>query len=311
MANVVLILGNGFDVDLGLKSKYSDFIFGNKWNQLYDYVDEKYKDKMKMFSLLTHIHNAGHTPSLWFDVEYEIYKYINKYTFKEKDQLDLLGRTAQSEFIRLREALYYHLLGATREFVLDKNKWSYILLKALIESQNKLDVYNFNYTNSCALCQLPQIDIKYIHGSLDDNDIVLGCERIGHEYIPLQFSFFLKSNMINRPNNIIEKLYNANEVIFFGHSLNKFDFHYFKEFFEYICYPIDHELHLTFITKDEKSELDIRNNLHAQGIPVPYLFKSNIETTLIHSAPNDSAKAKEQDKFDTLLKRISRDHLIT
>jgi hypothetical protein len=31
----VLIIGNGFDLDLGLKTRYSDFAKSKEWNQLY------------------------------------------------------------------------------------------------------------------------------------------------------------------------------------------------------------------------------------------------------------------------------------
>ena len=307
MANVVLILGNGFDVDLGLNSKYTDFINEEEWKKLCKGLISKFPDKFKQVSLLYHMQKAGDDPSLWFDVENEIYKYINANAFHENDSLKRIGQLSQSEFRLLREALYNYLQRISNEFEIKEEKWSYILLKTLIESSNKVNVYTFNYTNSCALCKLPEIDFTYIHGSLDDSDIVLGCERKGREYIPEPFSFMLKSNMISRPNNIIEKLYKANEVIFFGHSLNEFDFPYFKEFFEYICQPIDHELHLTFITKDEKSELDIRNNIQAQGIPVRNLYMSNIVPLFIHSIPEKLSKADEQIKFETLIQRIKWD----
>ena len=305
MANVVLILGNGFDIDLGLKSTYTDFINEAEWKRLCEELIKKFSDAFKQISLLTHMQKAGNDPSLWFDVENEIYNYVKKtYSSQDTNYLKRTSDLIQNEFDLLREGLYRYLKRITKLFNLNENKWSYILLKTLIESNNREAVFTFNYTNSCTLCNLPQIDFTYIHGNLDDKDIVLGCERKGSEYFPEPFSFMLKSNMINRPNNIIEKLYKANEVIFFGHSLNEFDFPYFKEFFEYICYPIDHELHLTFITKDEKSELDIRNNLQSQGIPVQNLYKSNIVTIFIRSAPTKSTMFNEKKQFETLLQRI-------
>lgn len=303
MADVVLILGNGFDVDLGLKSKYTDFINEEEWKKLCKGLISKFPDKFKQVSLLYHMQKAGEDPSLWFDVENEIHKFVTNYPVREEKINETFKNLHKSEFRLLREALYYYLQRITRDFVLDESKWSYRLLKSLTESNNIIDVFTFNYTDSCALCKLPHIDFTYIHGSLEENDIVLGCERIGR-YIPQPFRFLLKSNMINRPNNIIEKLHEANEVIFFGHSLNEFDYPYFKEFFEYICYPIDHELHLTFITKDEKSELDIRNNLFEQGIDVRNLFKSNIQATFICSELEKSLMTYEQVKFDNLLRRI-------
>jgi len=307
MANIVLILGNGFDVDLGLKSKYTDFIKGKEWQHVCDFIKDikrRYSDGFQSISLLIHMMKASENPSLWFDVENEIHKFIKTYPAYDNKITDSLSGITKEEFIMLKNALSTYLQRMTHEFHLDVSKWSYILLKTLIESNSKVNVFTFNYTNSCALCKLPQIDINYIHGSLEDNDIILGCEIIGREYFPKSFSFLQKSNMISRPNNIIEKLMDANEVIFFGHSLNFFDYPYFEEFFVNICFPIDHDLYLTFVTRNKESELDIRDNIREQGILIQNLYKSNIKTVFIHSEPNKSEMPKEQDCFENLLHRI-------
>ena len=34
MADVALIIGNGFDLDMGLPSKYSDFVESEEWKKL-------------------------------------------------------------------------------------------------------------------------------------------------------------------------------------------------------------------------------------------------------------------------------------
>ena len=73
MSNVVLILGNGFDVDLGLKSKYTDFINEAEWKKLCTELIQKFPDKFNDISLLNHMRKAGEDPSLWFDVENEIH----------------------------------------------------------------------------------------------------------------------------------------------------------------------------------------------------------------------------------------------
>ena len=304
MAKVVLILGNGFDIDLGLKSKYIDFIKEEEWRNLCDSVINKFPEKFQIVSLLKHIQNAGNTPSLWFDVENEIHNFILNYPKRENEIPENLKELHRSELTTLRKALYLYLQRITKEFKFKEEKWSYRLIKSLTESNNKVKVFTFNYTNTCELCKLPPIDFTYIHGNLEDNNIVVGCEPVWREYIPMSFRFLLKSNMVSNPNNIIENLWTANEVIFFGHSLNVFDYSYFKEFFDYICSPIDHELNLTFITKNQKSEEEIRINLFEQGIDVRNLFKSNIKTTFIHTEQNEYEVLKDQDSFNFLLERI-------
>lgn len=307
MAKVVLILGNGFDIDLGLKSKYIDFINEQEWRNLCDSVINKFPEKFQLVSLLKHIQNAGNTPSLWFDVENEIHNYIKIYPKRENEISEDLKELHRSELTTLRKALYLYLQRITKEFKFNEEKWSYRLIKSLTDSNNEVKVFSFNYTNTCDLCKLPPIDFTYIHGNLEDNNIVVGCESVRREYIPMPFRFLLKSNMVSNPNNIIENLWTANEVIFFGHSLNVFDYSYFREFFDYICSPIDHELNLTFITRNQKSEEEIRNNLSEQGIDVRNLFKSNIKTTFLHTEQEKSKELKNQDSFNLLLSRIKEE----
>ena len=42
MAKTIMIMGNGFDVDLGLKSRYTDFLEGEEWKRVCNIVEEKF-----------------------------------------------------------------------------------------------------------------------------------------------------------------------------------------------------------------------------------------------------------------------------
>ncbi len=304
MANTVLIIGNGFDIDLGLKSKYTDFILGSEWKNVCKLIKEHFPENFHTISLLMHLIGASGNKKLWFDVEYEIHEFIKDYPIKESQISEKHSGLTKEEFIMLKRALSEYLKRISSEFILDTNKWSYLLLKALQECNDDVNIFTFNYTNCCRLCKLPQLDVTYIHGSLDDNDIILGCERIGREYFPKPFNFLRKSDMVSRPNNIIEELLEANEVIFFGHSLNVFDYTYFEEFFSSIRFPIEHKLYLTIITRNQNSESNIRDNLRDQGIQVQNLFKSNIKAAFIHSEPEEFEKKRERDKWAALIQRI-------
>ena len=78
MANTVLIIGNGFDIDLGLKSKYTDFILGSEWKNVCELIKERFPEKFHTISLLMHLLGASENKKLWFDVEYEIHEFIKK-----------------------------------------------------------------------------------------------------------------------------------------------------------------------------------------------------------------------------------------
>lgn len=45
---VVLVMGNGFDLDLGFKTKYSDFAKSKEWQEMY----AKHANESSHFSLL-------------------------------------------------------------------------------------------------------------------------------------------------------------------------------------------------------------------------------------------------------------------
>lgn len=304
MAHTVLINGNGFDVNLGLKSGYSDFIKEEEWGQICSFVNSRFDARYQTVSLLMHLIKATKDSLLWFDIENEIHKFIKQYPHSNEVARTFSGFIEQ-EFIMVKNALYNYLKRISKIFSPDTDNWSYILLKKLQESSKDYKVFTFNYTNCFDLCGLPEGNCIYIHGNIKDKDIVLGCEELRYEHLPDAFSFLLKSNMINRTNNIIEELYDAYEVIFFGHSLNEFDFFYFDEFFSRVSSPIEHPLYLTFITRNKETELEIRNNIRKQNIQVHNLFKSNIHTNFIHTEAESTDIRREVENWESLLTRIS------
>jgi len=66
--------------------------------------------------------------------------------------------------------------------------------------------------------------------------------------------------------NIIRDLREANEIVIYGHSLNKIDFGYFKDLFLNSTQNSRHgERHITIITKDRESAEQIKSNLQHNG----------------------------------------------
>ena len=57
------------------------------------------------------------------------------------------------------------------------------------------------------------------------------------------------------------RLIEANEVIFFGHSLNPMDFSYFKSYFDYVAQTSSANQSLTFFCLDENNILSLDVNL--------------------------------------------------
>ena len=304
MAEIVLVLGNGFDLDLGLKSKYIDFAESDEWYELYNTYRKRLWRNNSDESLLLKIENEKF--SNWFDLEEIIYSFVNAQTYSNKSVINL----NKTDFDDLREKLKNYLIRISKEYTTKTDSLSFNLLQALVSNNNcSKNISSFNYTDCLTLCKLKDYalrlhnkhheDLEYthIHGSLNEG-IVLGCEVYNGNIINKDYSFLYKYNMLKKPNRIVKNLLEAKEVIFFGHSINEMDFCYFRDYFKIMSTTDGRDKNLTIICKDEKSEIDIKDNIRSQGVIVTDLYNNlNIidffHTDLIYDNGNEAIKWNE------------------
>ena len=247
--------------------------------------------------------------SNWFDIEEEIHKYV----VNNSDLNENIIRLVRSEFDGLKKALTNYMKRITINFTANKDRMSTNLLYKLRECPLAISEICFNYTNPNEFFKIPSLpDIcngaqhwfTYVHGSLRENDIVLGCDLQESEKVNRQLSFMYKYNMLNKANHVARNILEAKEIIIFGHSVNEMDFGYFRDFFKAASAAPKPIRHLTFITLNEKSECNIKDNIRNQGISVTDLY-NNLETfTFIHTERLYKQDAKETQKWDDMLKRI-------
>ncbi len=308
MALLALILGNGFDIDMGLPSKYSDFVQSPEYKDFEDRMHKMYYKEELGKSLILHLQNA-YAKSNWFDIEEEIHKYV--VTNKGFD--DRMIRLIRSEFNELKKALVNYLKRITNNFTANKEKLSTYLLYRLRECPLTATEIYFNYTNPSEYLKLPlqkeifngaQHWFTYVHGSLRENDIVLGCDLQEGENVNRQLSFMYKYNQLNKANHVARSILEAKEIIFFGHSINEMDFCYFKEFFKAACASPNPIRHLTIITYDEESERNIKDNIRNQGISVTDLYNNLWTLEFIHTQKVYENDEEEIKKWDTLITRL-------
>lgn len=215
MNNKLLIIGNGFDIDLGLRTSYSDYItsdyFKNRLNGTYN-------------SLLLYLENRFNIKK-WIDLENE----LKQYAKIRRDE------STKKEFNDLIESLQEYLWHIKYE--LNKDSIAYNLLKTVIECGNMFKkIYTFNYTNLKGIGEsmhlnMGHIDIEHVHGNINDKSIILGFEdeaevHNSNLYMIKSFSPYYSSHSIQYD------LDDATEVVFFGHSLGSSDYHYFESFFQ-------------------------------------------------------------------------------
>ena len=308
MAELALIIGNGFDLDMGLPSRYSDFADSPEFHDLARRMHNMYFEEERENSLVLQIQKASYN-SNWFDIEEEIHKYVVNHQCFDDNMI----RMVRSEFDHLKKALSNYLKRITANFTADKNKLSTYLYYRLRECPLTATEIYFNYTSPQQYLKMPiQLEIfnggqhwfSFVHGSLRENDIVLGCDLQAGEEVNRQLSFMYKYNMLNRANHVARNILEAKEIIFFGHSMNDMDFCYFREFFKEASASPKPIRHLTIITYDEESERTIKDNIRNQGISVSDLYSNLWTFDFIHTKNYYAREKNEVDKFNGMMDRL-------
>lgn len=308
MAQLALILGNGFDLDMGLPSRYSDFADSPEFKDLVKRVSNMYYPEERDKSLVLQLQKA-YAESNWFDIEEEIHKYVVDHTNLDDKMLGYI----RSEFDGLKKALYKYLQRITSNFTANKDKLSTRLMYYLDECPLiALEIY-FNYTSPGEYLKMslrPEVFkgaqhfFTFVHGSLRNNDIVLGCDLQAGEQVNRQLSFLYKYNMLHKANHVARNLLEAKEIIFFGHSVNEMDFCYFREFFKEASATYKPIRHLTIITYDEESERRIKDNIRNQGISVTDLYNNLWTFNFIHTRRLYEGNEDEIKQWEDLIQRL-------
>lgn len=306
MADIALIIGNGFDLDMGMPTSYSDFIRSKEWNEAVSgfniYIQQ---EKYQKHSLIAQLQLAS-TKSQWFDIEKEIHKFVLDHPYNTDKDI----RYIRSEFKVIKNSLTKYLNRLSDTFRVDETKVAYQLLLTLMQSPlSNIEIY-FNYTTPHAYLKRPmyydigKCTFTFVHGSLKDNDIVLGCDLQEGEKVNRQLSFMYKYSQLHKANHVARNILAAKEIIFFGHSINEMDFGYFKEFFRGASAAPNPIRHLTIITYDEESERIIKDNIQNQGISVTDLYSNLWTFDVIHTSKLYAKDDKENNKWNEMIERL-------
>ena len=195
------------------------------------------------------------------------------------------------------------------------------ILKVIKSERNIL--YSFNYTpinlitKIAAIIDESKVPIVRPHGEItdesilkakvEDNSIILGIETNNINNIAPGYSFLLKSNNpAYKSTHIASDLLQTRNVIIFGHSLNKMDFGYFREYFNFLASNTDKDRKLTIITKDDNSRVNLLDNLRKSDISVRDLY-AHIHVEIILTDDMVKKKTESEKMFNHLLERIETD----
>lgn len=252
--DTVFVVGNGFDIDLGLKSKYSDFAASDKWpfssvNSAYSSPLARYLDYHKEVDK-------------WLDLE----DLLGKYAYSAYAKGSSLLKRDKVDFNRLKQSLSEYLNDISQEPTINYTSAA----AKLIDRINKIGslgstFYSFNYTEPRSYVANCRRSVSHVHGALSKDNIILGfgdnVEDVG-DYNFMRKSFGAKY----KPPRIIDELMNCRKAIFFGLSMGEVDYAYFDYFFEAISNPENLKRDLLgkdvyFFTYDEHSRDEILRNL--------------------------------------------------
>ena len=302
----VIVLGNGFDLDLGWDTSYKSFY--NK----HDGWKMHRTDEDDLFQYV--IHKA---PGNWFDFERTLHEYVlyrSKSPFP-KDDAYKIEKDIQ-DYNTFKDQLARFISEASKISV-RKDSHAYRLLEAYVSIKRNTNashffpirMFSYNYTPLSRVLLEIDSNVKAaytpVHGMIERNNIIFGFHddpNIPKEYRSLQKS--MDENYTS--SDIVTESLLAKTIIFFGLSLGYIDGVYFKNLFEQISNLSNPQMinkRVVFITKDTQSENNIKNNLLDAKINLQLLYNSN-RVNFIYT--DESQKNKTETIFEGLLNSISK-----
>lgn len=250
MSKTLVILGNGFDLDLGWKTSYNNFFLSKK-QRFNEFNGMPYIQEMI---------SEGH----WNNLEGYLRNCVVNATNNTIESLNyfwIMCRNLIGEYLRKNTSAIYNT---------NHESCAYKFLRTLSSS----NVISFNYTNPFKMLGIDNIDILHLHGSLDK--IISGAEiRLGIDSTVISENTLAKDELLKYiiktyENSNIDVFFNelkkSENIIIYGHSFGITDSDYFKPFFKAI---IDGKLmnkNIYIVTYNDKSLQDIKDNMLSYGI---------------------------------------------
>lgn len=278
----LIILGNGFDLDLGWKTSYKDF-FQAKQDSFYRYDNLSYIKQMI-------------DGECWYNLEGYLRQCVLSVKQTEVKQLNDFWQIC-SNFM-----LDYFIKNLS-EFKTNYNSCAYHLMAALNDSI----IYTFNYTNPFVKEGITEPEIHFIHGKLEgsingtqmklgvDVGVVKQNELSKGSYLkPL-----LKSDANIEKDGLLCQLKKSHNIIIYGHSLSITDSDYFKLFFEYITSNRFTSKSLYFVVSDANGLQMIKNNMEEYGISFDEIQFSQNEINIVYTS-----KGIEDNSFKKMLEVV-------
>jgi hypothetical protein len=302
----IFFIGNGFDLDLGLRTKYSDFANSSFWPQ---------QDGDIIPNLKTYLERKRDTES-WFDIEGELLNYA-QFNNNSRKGIRIGKQPASSSiddiayFRKIQVALCSYMQEQQSKSI-NNDSIAETVLKSVLSNGYFENIYSFNYTDVNILAKSlgvkSKIECIHIHGKVEDKSIILGVDET--PLIPGYELFHKTMSPYYRSHNIFNDLSTSEEIVIFGLSFGSIDYTYFDRFFQSQSgrEPIEDKKkkHITIFTKDENSRIGIMNRLGEMGINRQNLYTQS-KFQIIRTA-EEQDKALLNDFCERLSKNSKTNH---
>ena len=179
--NSVIILGNGFDLALGLETRYSDFYKSKLWKNDSD-IKNRLKDSES--PLVTFLKKEYKNNENWFDLEKTIKKFaLGLQTDSKVDSVKWEFNTLLKQRLKgylKQEVAKFLEVNKDRDLnAIANNPSPDSLVEEVLSLINNgsVFVYTFNYTvinEYLRSCKEEMPNVYHVHGTLHDADIKLG-----------------------------------------------------------------------------------------------------------------------------------------
>lgn len=306
---VLLILGNGFDLSLGLQTSYVSFMESDLFQKrvaIKHYRNAKIDvHDRNIYNYLTYQKRMKN----WIDVEMELKKYASQQRVEYYNDKGGLTITQNASYGQIKQ--FYNVLCLDLQTYMKSLDYSSANFKApslrllqMILAKKRNDVVTFNYTDITRLISKPRGSVEYMHGNINDG-IILGFQRF--EDMAPGYEYMIKAeNPLYKSRHLYAKMLDADEVVIYGHSLGETDHCYFKPFFEEQTKSNATPRRLTIFTLNRESRNAITQQMVALSGGKYQVFQDNTDVNVIETDNNEKGVIAY---IDGLKKRM-RFHLL-
>lgn len=277
MKKTLIILGNGFDLDLGWKTSYSDF-YEAKQNLFQSITGLSYVQKMII---------GEH----WYNLEGYMRNCMREITKEKIGDFNffwIICRDHISDYLSKNENMDIYTTNT--------DSCAYRLLSEVSSS----NIVSFNYTNPFDIVDLNSHDILHVHGCLKNrfigDKIKLGVDSsvgVKNELISEndKLKCIIKTNENHNIDKFLTLFKGADDIIIYGHSLGITDSDYFKPVLKGIIENRIVDKTIYIVTYNEESLQCIKDNMQTYNIDYSKLLLSNVSLQAIFTS-------KGKDDFD-------------